>query len=144
MRKKFFIAGIVILVLLIIGGSWGWYKYNKPHQGVKGIKASASLDATALYGAFQADETKANTQYLGKVLEVRGKVTSVSLAPGSLGVQLDAGGSAQGGISCGMTDKDKTGLAKVSKDTYVTVKGRCTGYLMDVNLVDCEIEQIEQ
>jgi hypothetical protein len=142
MRKKFFVAGIVILALLVIGGGWGWYLYNKPHQGVEGIKASASLDAAALYGAFQADETKANTQYLGKVVEVRGKVNSVSLAPGSPGVQLDAGGA--GGISCSMTDKDKAGLTKVGKDKYITVKGRCTGYLMDVNLVDCEIETTEQ
>src|ERR1700744_177565 len=135
MRKKYLlIAGIVVLVLLAIGAGYGWYLYNKPHQGVGSVTASAKLDASNLYGAFQTDETRANGQYLGKVVEVRGKINSASAAS----VQLSCGGSAAGGINCSLAPGQT--VPKTDTSAYVTVKGRCTGSLMDVNLVDCIIE----
>lgn len=139
MRKKYFlIAGVIVLILLGLGAGWGWYLYNKPHAGVGGVAATAKLEAGKLFGAFQTDETRANGQYLGKVVEVRGRVASTT--PQSL--QLDCGGGAAGGINCSLAPGQT--VPKTDTTAYVTVKGRCTGYLMDVNLVDCIIEQIEQ
>jgi hypothetical protein len=138
MRKKtFFIAGAILLAILIIGGGYGWYLYNKPHQGVEGARPTAKLEADTLFTAFQADETRANGLYLGKVLEVRGKL--VGQTPEA--VQL-SGGNTGGGINCSLAPGQT--LPKTDTNAVVTVKGRCTGYLMDVNLVDCIIEQIEQ
>ena len=139
MRKKhFLIAGVIVLLLLAVGGGWGWYLYNKPHQGVDRVTASAKLDAANLFNAFQTNETTANGQYLGKVVEVRGKISGTSA--GSL--QLSCGSSAMGGINCSLAPGQT--LPKTDTTAVVTIKGRCTGYLMDVNLVDCIIEQIEQ
>jgi hypothetical protein len=138
MRKKYIlIAGVIVLALLGLGAGYGWYLYNKPHMGVSGVSATAKLDADTLFSAFQGDETRANGLYLGKVLEVRGKFVSSTTSS----LQLD-GGSPAGGISCSLAPGQKLDSAK--GPAYVTVKGRCTGYLMDVNLVDCIIEQIEQ
>ncbi|HTJ13218.1 MAG TPA: hypothetical protein VL547_14380 [Dinghuibacter sp.] len=139
MRKKYIlIAGIVVLVLVAAGAGWGWYLYNKPHQGVNSETASARLEAKNLYAAFQTDENKANGQYLGKVVEVKGKISAKT--SGSL--QLSCGDAATGGINCSLAPGQT--LPGTDSSAIVTIKGRCTGYLMDVNLVDCIIEQIEQ
>lgn len=144
MRKKYILIAVaILLVLLGLAGGYGWYLYNKPHTGVGGVNATAKLDADTLFGAFQTNETRANGLYLGKVLEVRGKLVSSSQTPGAISLQLD-GGSPSGGISCSLAPGQKPEMAKTDRPAYVTVKGRCTGYLMDVNLVDCIIEQIEQ
>lgn len=139
MRKKYIlIAGIVVLVLVAAGAGWGWYLYNKPHQGVDGAKTSARLQAENLYAAFQADENKANGQYLGKVVEVKGKIGGKTAGS----IELSCGSTAAGGINCSLAPGQT--LPETDSTAVVTVKGRCTGYLMDVNLVDCIIEQIEQ
>lgn len=144
MRKKhFLIAGAVVLCLVIIGALWGLYLFNKPHEGVEGIRPLAKLEAAELFGAFQADEAGANKRYLGQVLEVRGRVTAVTNADSALDVQLE-GGSGVGGINCSMAPGEKGKSSFPAKGAMVTVKGRCTGYLMDVNLVDCIVEQIER
>ncbi|TDW96625.1 OB-fold protein [Dinghuibacter silviterrae] len=138
MRKKnIFIAGAILLAILILCGGYGWYLYNKPHQGVDGVRTTAKLEADTLFNAFQADENRANGLYLGKVLEVRGKMAAQT--PGSL--QLTCG-NAMGGINCSLAPGQT--LPKADTSAFITIKGRCTGYLMDVNLVDCIIEQIEQ
>ena len=140
MRKKYFlIAGIVILVLGGTAAVWGWYLYNKPHQGVTGVKAKASIDAKTLYDAFNRNEDSANRQFLGGVLEITGLVTGVSKTDSTYSIALSGGDL--GGINCGMAANG--GMPVPDKNATVTIKGRCTGYLVDVNMVDCVIEKIE-
>jgi len=142
MRKKdIFIAGIT---LLLLGMGYGWYWYHKPHTGVEGVKAMAHLDAVTLYGGFQKDETKADQQFVGQVLSVEGKVSQVSRTDSSMSLLLDCGNGSPGGINCSMARGESNKMPEPEKGAKITIKGRCTGFLMDVNMVDCVIEQIER
>jgi hypothetical protein len=145
MRKKnFFIAGIVVLSLGVISAGYGWYLFHKPHAGVSGVTAVARLAAADLYNGFQQNETTADKQYLGQVLEVEGKVSDVAKTDSTLSIELEGGPGAGGGINCGMAAADGGKMPLPAKGAVITVKGRCTGFLMDVNMVDCVIEQIKQ
>ena len=55
------------------------------------------------------------------------------------GSQIILLGSAEamGGVSCKLSNEEKDKKITAKKSTTVTIKGRCSGYLMDVNLVDC-------
>ena len=136
MRKKyFFIAGILLLCL----AGWGFYLYHKPHTGVNGIKPVAVLTATQLYTSFQQDESKANQLFLDKVILVNGVVEEIAQTDSTLTIQLQSG-SITGGINCSLSVKENSNKGMPVKGSSVAVKGKCTGFLMDVNLVDGVLE----
>jgi len=131
----------LLVGLLVLGGlAWAWYMYQKPHQGVEGVKADFKIDAGTLFVRFQQDENKADSQFLDKVVEVKGRVASIEKTDSTLNVELQAG-AGPGGINCNVASAkgDRAGLPK--KGEVIMVKGRCSGFLMDVNLVDCVIEK---
>jgi hypothetical protein len=135
-KKTLFFAGIVIclLVFSIIGVYW----YQKPRAGVSDIKPDYTIGAKELYSAFEQDENKANEQYVGKVIEVKGAVDNVQLTDTTVNLLLT--GNVAGGINCSIKKEKNDQKAMPLKGDVVTVKGRCVGFLMDVNLVDAVIQ----
>ena len=136
MRKKYFF-GIGILLICLAG--WGLYTVYKPHRNVQGEDAVATLTATSLYNEFSKNETQANQKWLGKILEVKGTISSVTDAGNYVSLNLAA--TADGGVNCSLLKSDLPSDNKFNKGDSVTVKGKCTGFLMDVNLVDCIIKK---
>lgn len=136
MRRKYLLIAILVWVLLI---AMGLYIYNKPHSSAANIKPDYSLDATDLYKQFQQDEAVANKKYLDKVIEVKGTVAEVQRSGKNATVEL-RGESAMGGINCSFTNMEPN-IQITSKGSLLTIKGKCSGFLMDVNLVDCVVEE---
>jgi tRNA_anti-like len=136
MRKKYFFGiGIVLLCLAILG----IYSIFKPHQNVEGESPAASFSARDLFNEFQHDEAAADKKWVGKVLEVKGVISSVSEAGKYESVNLAA--MNDGGINCSFLKKDMDSNTGFHKGDSITIKGKCTGFLMDVNLVDCVIKK---
>jgi tRNA_anti-like len=136
MRKKYFF-GIGILLICLAG--WGIYKLYKPHRNVEGEDAVAIMTATSLYNEFLKNESQANQKWIGKVLEVKGTISSVTEAGNYVSLNLAA--TPDGGVNCSMLKKDLPADNKLNKGDSISVKGKCTGFLMDVNLVDCIIKK---
>jgi hypothetical protein len=131
MQKKWiFFAGIV---LLFLAAGWGYYMYQKPRAGVASVKSAYSLSAEELYQDFVQDEAAATEKYTGKVIEVSGVVSDVQAMDSAMIVLLSAGNEA-GGVNCSFSRNEQKAIPQ--KGERITVKGRCAGFLMDVNLVD--------
>jgi hypothetical protein len=136
MRKIIFF-GIGLLLLCLAG--WGIYSVLKPHSNVEGEQAVAKLTAVNLYADFQHDENLANKKWVGKVIEVSGGISSVSEAGKYISVNL--AGTSDGAVNCSILKKDLGPNDKFNKGDSITIKGKCTGFLMDVNLVDCVVKK---
>lgn len=136
MRKIYFF-GTVLLLLGLAG--WGILTVFKPHRNVASDKAVASLPAENLYHEFEAGESLANKKWVGKVIEITGTVSSVSDAGNYISINLRATDDA--GINCSVLKKDLAAENRPKTGTRVTIKGKCTGFLIDVNLVDCIIKK---
>ncbi len=134
-KKYFFIGGIVLLCFI----GWGFYLYNKPHANTANQKADFIISTVDLYTAFQKDETTANKKFLGKVIEVKGSVYAVQTGTKNTNILMDA--SEMGGVNCSFSNEEPHSLQSLKKGNIITVKGRCTGFLMDVNLVDCVLKE---
>jgi hypothetical protein len=127
----------VLLPLLIIGGGFAYYLYNKPHKNMEQASADLSIAADQLFKAFSEDEAAANTAYLNKVVQVSGKVRSSSLDEnGNPSVVLESGDELSG-VVCQMDELSKDQRKEFSAGEDVTFKCMCTGMLMDVVLVRC-------
>jgi len=134
MKKKLFAFGGI---LLLCGIGYGLYLYNKPHSGVENIAPVVTIAAPALYEQYSANEKDGDKKFLDKVVEINGIVSDVQKTDTTINILLKGNGI--GGINCSLSIKDnKTALPSVG--ATVILKGRCTGFLMDVELVDCIIE----
>jgi hypothetical protein len=139
MKKRTILwAGIPLLLLL--AAAWAWHLYLKPHQSAAGETADFSIDADSLYSQYQANEHAADQKYLGKVIEVSGKLSDIQHSGNTEVWILSQQAGAGGGINCQLFAGVKPDPEPKSGD-IVTVKGRCTGFLMDVNLVDCVLRK---
>lgn len=131
MKKRIFIA---LGIAAFVGLGVGLYMYNKPLESMSGQKAEISISAADLYQAFDTDEQAANTAYLGKVIEVSGTVASISTGDDeSTNILLNAG-DVMGGVVCRM---DATSTDVFQEGQQVTLRGECTGKLLDVELARC-------
>jgi hypothetical protein len=136
MRKIiFFSTGILLLCV----AGWGLYKIYKPHRNVAGEDAVATVDASHLYSEFASNENAAGKKWVGKVIEIAGKISSVNDAGNYVSVILKA--SADGAINCSILKKDLNPGEHLKIGDAVTIKGKCAGFLMDVNMVDCIIKK---
>ena len=70
---------IIIPVLLVglVAAGIGYYMYNKPVESLEKKKADVSVTASQIIADYEADEKAANDKYLGKVVEVSGKVSTM-------------------------------------------------------------------
>jgi hypothetical protein len=136
MRKIIFFG---IGLILICAAGWGIYKVTKPHQNVEGEQAVATLTAENLYHQFVSTENIANKKWIGKVIEITGIISSVNETGNYISVNLAA--SPEGGINCSVLKSEMEMPDMLKKGNPIVIKGKCTGFLMDVNMVDCVIKK---
>jgi hypothetical protein len=136
MRKKRTILWGGIVLLILIGAGWGWYLYDKPHRSAAGITPDLIITADSLYSQYQNDERTADRKFMGKVLAVSGQLSEIQHNGNTEIWIISADPKAAGGINCQFFAGTKIDQEPKPGDA-VTIKGRCTGFLMDVNLTDC-------
>ena len=76
--------------------------------------------------------------FLNAVVEVKGIIEEVQVSSLDAIVILSMQPTG-GGVSCRFSPASKLDAAKFKNGMEVMIKGRCAGFNMDVNLVDCEI-----
>ena len=125
-------------MLVLAAAGYGYYQYQRPHQSAAGETTNVKISADSLYDQYAGDEKGCDGKYLGKVVEVRGKLSEISHSGQSEVWIISAAASPTGGgINCQLFAGEKIPDPHPKAGDIVTVKGRCTGFNMDVNLSDC-------
>jgi hypothetical protein len=137
--KKGFLILLVLGAVLIGAAIYGWKEYHRQHKETADLAAAFSVPAPTLVKAFQDDENKANKQYNDKVINVSGTVVKVDHNDSTQTVQLD--GQSMGGVICQFEASHGGDLKALRPGQPVTIKGVCTGMLLDVVLVRCAIDK---
>ena len=137
LKNYFFIlAGCIIILALV-----GFYFYNEPASRVTNEKPLYELKSDDLLSDYMTDETGANKKYLGKVIEVTGTLINISSEDQQQEVTLMLNaGEEMAGISCKVNLKSNPEVIKLKSGSQVSIKGICTGMLMDVVLVNCSVQ----
>jgi hypothetical protein len=133
-KRIFFLGGNLLCLLLLF--AWGIRQYTRGHQSVAGASVALSIDADSLYRQYQEDEHGSDLKYLGKVIEVRGKIGEIQ-HNGTLEIWILSTHSGSGGINCQLFPGEKYPSGTPQTGDSVNIRGKCTGFLMDVNLADC-------
>lgn len=130
--------GIAVLILLLIAAFVAYNTYNKPHVNVGETSSDITITAAEILNDFTSDETSANAIYLEKIIEVTGVISDIKVERKKGIITLktnDDFGSVLGHLS----DEATNTISTLKIGQTITLKGICTGYLMDVILVKCEI-----
>lgn len=137
--KKLAVGKIILAIIVIgaiVGGIFFYRNWYMPHRDVKDEKG-VEVTAQSIMDAYTADEKKANGLYLDKAIQVTGEVTEISKNKAGKTVISLKTNDPMGGVRCTM----KVPADNIKVGAPVIVKGICTGYLMDVTLIDCYLVQ---
>jgi len=125
---------IILFLLLIIAGVGTYKMYNKPHVNVAEATTDLTLESQTLLNDFETNEGEANTKYLDQIIEVTGPIAKIKTVKNSTVISL-GDGNMFGNVTCHLTPEESAKNLNLKKGQVITLKGICTGYLMDVILI---------
>ena len=103
---------------------------------MKSSKAEAKIDAAELFKAYNSDENASNSKYLGKTIEVSGKVKETSKTEGGpVKVTLETGD--EFAVICELDALSQHPRTDFPTGEMVAFKGKCDGLNLDVQLSRC-------
>lgn len=130
MKRKLLLYFIALAI--ISAAIYAWKEYNRKPKNLMYSTADAIVKAEALAAAFEADEAVANEKYLGKIIEVDGIIINVNATQSPVHIIIGNENNMHNvGISLAGSANNTNEL---KNGTPVTVRGECTGFLMDVEL----------
>jgi len=139
MKRIFLFFVIVFVVVGLILLASGLYFKFMPDKNYNNVKADYTLTATALFNDFDGNENKANQKYMDRVVEVSGTIAEISEdQKGDMVIAL-RDTDAFAGILCTLEENQKKMLQNYKVGKPITLRGVCTGMLMDVVLNKCAI-----
>jgi hypothetical protein len=122
----FFAVGAILVALIM---------FNKKHTDTAKAKPDFVITATVLQKEFEDNETAASARYINKILEVSGTIASIAQADSSnLNVSLKTGNDISS-VIC--TFHNRTDNPRFNQGDEITLRGECSGFLMDVLLNNC-------
>lgn len=131
---------IILLSLLVVAGA-GMLVYrwvNKPVLDMAEAVCEAKISATELFDAYSNNESYADSCYSGKVIEVFGKVRSISAEGVNKSFVMETN-DLLFGIDCAVDSTNYDKLKSLAEGQDVTIRGECSGLLSDVVMVRCII-----
>jgi hypothetical protein len=137
MKPYLKIAIVVIVLIGLAGAGTGFYLFNKKHQDLLKTRPDFIVSSIDLQKEFETDESAATARYGNKIIEVSGIIGSVKSGEEDfLSVSLNSG-SDFSAVICTFPSKTDPGM--FTKGNQVTIRGECSGFLMDVLLNNCVI-----
>jgi hypothetical protein len=128
---------MMFMGLLGLGAKKQQEDQQKQVQEQKAIEVSAAQ----LLSEYKDNETRANDQYKGKVVQVSGSIHRITEGA----VELKGGDAiVTNRVNCQFEDADRKSLSSLSSGSHVTIKGICDGKGfggISVNIKRCKLVQ---
>jgi hypothetical protein len=113
------------------------YMYNLKHTDMAKAKPDFIITATLLQKEFEDNETAASAKYTNKIIEVTGIIASIKPAENNvINITLKTGSDFSSVICTFPAIANPSELMPGNK---ITLRGECSGFLMDVLLNNCAV-----
>lgn len=138
--KTYVKIALAVVSLIAIGGILAaLYLYNLKPADMSKSKPDFVISATLLQKEFDDNEKDASAKYINKIVEVSGKIGSVKPGENNItSITLETE-SPLSSVIC--TVAAGTDVSKLTEGNEITIRGECSGFLMDVLLNNCTIIQ---
>ncbi len=135
MKTPVKIAFSVVFLLALGGAIAALYLFNKQHKDLQKVKSDFIITASDLQKEFEENETVAALKYVNKIIEVSGTVASVKTGGEDASNVILKTGSDFSAVIC--TFPPAADISGLISGNHITIKGECSGFLMDVLLNNC-------
>jgi hypothetical protein len=129
----------VVLLIALSGILASLYCFNLKHKDMAKANPDFKITATVLQKAFEDNEKAASKLYISKIIEVTGKIASVKPAENKFISITLVTGSELSSVIC--TFPLIADPSKLNVGDEITLRGECSGFLMDVLLNNCALIQ---
>jgi hypothetical protein len=137
MKTYIKVALFVITFIALSGILAALYLYNLKHTDMAKAKPDFIITATLLQKEFEDDEAAASSKYINKILEVTGTIASIKPADKQIiSISLN---TASGLSSIICTFEAINDPSRLRNGDEITLRGECSGFLMDVLLNNCAL-----
>lgn len=138
-KSKFFL--IVIVVLILFGGYLFISSlFKESNQPLNTTTADLVVHSNELIKDFSINEKQSVKIYAGKIIEVKGVVEEINYLNNKTTLILK-GDDSNFGIICEMNPIENDKVAELKPNDSILIKGICKGYLKDVILLNCALQQ---
>jgi hypothetical protein len=137
MKRSYKIVLIAASTIGLAGILFGLYMYNLEPKDLQKVRPDYVITAADLLKAFESDENAASINYIGKVVEVSGILQSIKSGENNaLSIVLKTG-SDFSSVICTLEGNQNPSDFITGKQ--ITIRGECSGFLMDVLLNNCSV-----
>lgn len=133
MRRVWKVLVPLAVIALAAGGFLYYRVMYKPHRDIR-AEQGIRITATDLAQLYASNEKKADSLYLDKAIEVTGTVGDTASNQQGRPVITLATNDPMVGIRCTLAADAQ--MQAILPGQTIAIKGKCTGYLMDVTLID--------
>jgi hypothetical protein len=113
------------------------YLYNLKHTDMAKAKPDFVITSTLLQKEFEDNEATASAKYTNKIIEVTGKIASIKPADNNVISITLVTGSDFSSVICTFPAIGDPAVLRPGDE--ITLRGECSGYLMDVLLNNCAV-----
>ena len=130
----------IVAGLIAVGLAFYFYKeYHRKPDDISGFKPVEKINFSVIVNGYKNDETIANKQFLGKIIQVSGPVADIIKQQDTIINVFIGDLNSLHKVSCLLDKRNAGSIDKYSKGNDITIKGICTGFLLDVELNRCVI-----
>jgi hypothetical protein len=137
MKKSVKIALVLVAFLGLAGIGVGLYLYNLQDKDLQKAKPDFAITSIDLQRAFEDNEAVSIAKYVNKIIEVTGIIESVKAGEGNITNVALKTGSELSSVICTLSSQSDPAVLVSGRE--VTIRGECSGFLMDVLLNNCVI-----
>lgn len=137
MKKSIKIVLVVVATLGLAGICVGLYLFNLQAIDLQKVKPDFAMTSIDLQKAFEDNEAVSITKYVNKIIEVTGTIESVKAGEGNITNVALKTGSELSSVICTLSPQSDP--APLVSGNEVTIRGECSGFLMDVLMNNCVV-----
>ncbi len=126
-----------ILFVIVLLGVICIYIFFKPEKNLLKLKPGYKLTAIELFNEYSTNEEAANTKFLGKIIQVSGTIREINTEDSVYTIFILETEDMFSGVNCVLNDKYATQPKEILIGSEATIKGECSGMLIDVVLNNC-------
>lgn len=138
--KKFLITLLVIIgifMLILIGGYL--YVRHMPDKSITKQAADFTLSASNLANEYETNPTGSDRKFIDRVILVKGVISEITTDQNNSTVFILRDNNSSTGILCTLNGQNVKKIKRYKKGDRITIKGTCSGMLLDVVLNKCII-----
>lgn len=122
-----------------MGGLILLFLFYAPEKNLQRETADLQISATELFTQYEANEAAGNQKYIDRIIDVTGEVAEITTDEEGSPVVILREADAFSGVLCTLKDSERSAVNELTIGEQVTIRGFCTGMLMDVVLNKCVV-----